>query len=108
MLSSKGRKKKGKLDDISALKELNDGQMQNERKLYGKDPGPITETRLMHGKRHAKHLDGPTPPTKLYINLFYLIFFFFILFFFIYLFLFLFIYFVFELEKKFFFHIFIA
>ena len=43
--------------------------MQNVLKLYGEDPGPITETtRLMYERRLAKHLDGPTPPNKCECN----------------------------------------
>ena len=87
MSGSKGRKKKGKLHDLSAVKELSDGEMQNKLKLYGEDPGPITETtRLMHERRLAKHLHGPTPPTKLFINLF-IYFFFFIFFFYLFIYL---------------------
>ena len=92
------------------MKELSDGEMQNELKLYGEDPGPIIETkRLMHERRLAKQLDGPTPLTKLFFNLF---FFGFVLFFFIFFFLiiYFFFYLLFNLliRKKKFFHIFIS
>ena len=71
MLGSKGRKKKGKLDYISAVKELNDGEMQNELKLYGKDPGPIMETQDCAWKETCQTL-GWTNPTNKVIHQFIL------------------------------------
>ena len=66
-----------------------DGEMQNILKLYGENPGPIRETtRLMYEKRLAKHLDQRTTPTKLLINLFYIILYFFILLFFSFIYIF--------------------
>ena len=69
MSGSEGRKNKGKLDDLTDVKAMSDGEMQNVLKLYGEDPDPIMEpTRLMYERRLAKHLDGPTPPTKCECN----------------------------------------
>ena len=56
------RAKHGKLDSLSAVKAMSDGDIQNLLKQYGVDPGPITDrTRVIYERKLAK--DQPHQPS---------------------------------------------
>ena len=56
------RTKHGKLDSLSAVKAMSDGDIQNLLKQYGVDPGPITDrTRVIYERELAK--DQPHQPS---------------------------------------------